>query len=875
MFIRFLNKIFGSRNDRLLKDYRDILYKVNSYESSFKKISDSQLKGKTVLFKNRLLKHDTLDNILPEAFATVREVSYRVLGLRHYDVQILGGIALHYGKIAEIATGEGKTLVATLPVYLNSLIGESVHIVTVNDYLAKRDSEWMNPIYNFLNLSVGLIVHGMSVCEKKRNYNSDIVYGTNNELGFDYLRDNLVNFIEDKVQKDLSYVIVDEVDSILIDEARVPLIISYSGSSDTSIYKKIARIASQLKVFDSKINDGDYVLDEESKQVYLTDAGFSKLEKLLVEYGFLNWSVNLYESSNIGLLHDVYAAIKANIFFKINVDYIVKNNEVIIIDEHTGRTMEGRRWSDGIHQALEVKESVSIQSENQTLASITFQNYFRLYKKLSGMTGTAYTEAYEFQEIYNTEVIIIPSNKNNIRIDYSDCVYLTKNMKFKFIINDIINCYNKKQPVLVGTVSIEVSEYISKKLSLLKVKHNVLNAKYHSKESQIISEAGSIGSITIATNMAGRGTDIVLGGNKENHDDKSLKDYNFVVKSGGLKVIGTERHESRRIDNQLRGRSARQGDPGNTQFYLSLEDDLVRIFVSDKIASVLNKLSLKENEVIKHSLVNKAIENAQRKVEGHNFDIRKQLLEYDNIINEQRVVIYDRRNFLLINKNISCVVNSVFHDVLDKLFSNYIKDKIFDLKKFLKLLKLEFGFKLCLDKFKYYDNLDYLKSVIINRCLFLYAIKRYKVGVNNIRLFENILFLNILDVKWKEHLVTLEQVRKSIHLRGYAQKDPKHEYKREAFILFTNMLDNIKYEFLLLLLKFPLDMINSYKEKYIKPVSSKSEFIYSNSDSKSDENHKNKKTTYVRKHNKIGRNAMCYCGSNIKYKQCHGKKSGG
>ncbi|HFL8824332.1 MAG TPA: preprotein translocase subunit SecA [Candidatus Azoamicus sp. OHIO1] len=872
MFFSFFRKIFGTRNSRLLKSYNKILFSVNSFEETLSKLSDDDLKKKTSELKNKLNLLDS-DEILPEAYALVREASKRVLGMRHYDVQILAGVVLYYCKISEVATGEGKTLIATLPAYLNALRGNSVHIVTVNDYLAKRDADWMGPVYEFLGLRVGVVLFGMNIIERRYAYSCDVVYGTNNEFGFDYLRDNISLSIEDKVQSNLDYVVIDEVDSILIDEARTPLVISSSGDDSHDLYILITKLVSHLKPYDFVSKVGDYVIDEKFKQVQLVEGGFIRLEKLLKDFGILKGVINLYDSSNIGLLHVVYSCLKANVLFKKNVDYIVKDNKVLIIDEHTGRIMDGRRWSDGIHQAIESKEGVDIQSESQTLASITFQNYFKLYKKLSGMTGTAYTEAFEFYEIYNLEVVVVPSNKPNIRIDHADLIYLSKDCKFKAIIDDIKECVSIGRPILVGTVSIEVSEYISCLLIKLRIKHSVLNAKYHDKESYIVSEAGKLGAVTIATNMAGRGTDIVLGGGMKflSIDEKSIwyEHYIMVVNLGGLKVIGTERHESRRIDNQLRGRCARQGDPGSSQFYLSLEDSLVRIFINDKMALLLNKLSIKKDEAIAHSIVSRSIENAQRQLEGHNFNIRKQLLEFDDVVNVQRKLIYDRRNSLIASNNISSVVFDILKDVLFDFIDFNLSNEDFssdvEVKKFLELLNIEFGSNIFYESL-FLSDLESFKDFVVKKILEIYGSKEVKLGFQNMRVFEKVLFLNILDVKWKEHLVNLEQVKKSIHLRGYAQKDPKSEYKNEAFKLFENMLNDIKYEFIMLILKFPLDIALDGHNGLLKS----DDLSYSHSSSENISKLIDNKP-FIRDIRKIGRNSVCYCGSNIKYKKCHGK----
>jgi len=866
MFFKILKSLFGSRNDRLLKRYSVFLKKINFLENSLKLLSDIELKNKFFLLKNNIKD----DNDLPLVYAIVREVATRVLKMRHYDVQILGGIALYYGKIVEIATGEGKTLIATLPVCFYFLFNKPIHVVTVNDYLAKRDANWMMPIYLFLGLSVGVIIPGMSNADRKRSYKCDVVYGTSNEFAFDYLRDNIVTTADEKVQQVLYYSIIDEVDSILIDEARTPLIISLPDQIKPKPYVIIDKLVKHLLPYNQLNNNGDFIIDEKTKQIQFTDIGFSNLELLLKKYNLLTDISTLYDIKNIELLHDIYAVLKANYFFKKDVDYIVKDNSILIIDEHTGRILEGRRWSDGIHQAIESKEGVNVRSENQTLASITFQNYFRLYTILSGMTGTAYTESTEFRAIYGLEVVIIPTNKPNIRIDNPDLIFLTKNVKFNSIINDIKHCHTVGQPVLVGTVSIEISEYLSTLLRKLKIKHNVLNAKYHFKESEIISEAGKIFSVTIATNMAGRGTDIVLGGKFENETDEYFEKRLKVVKLGGLKIIGTERHESRRIDNQLRGRSGRQGDPGSSQFYLSLEDDLIRIFIGDKALSLLNKLNMSENEVISHSLISKAIENAQRRVENYNFDIRKQLLEFDDIINEQRLVIYEYRNSLIFNDNISIMIIDVLKDVSKFFVQNSVEfiDGFCSLDHLVRIFNLEFGLNLFNNE--KYGDFEYTANIIFDTLLISYKSRKNESGEKNVCIFEKLLFLNILDIKWKEHLTNLDYLKKGIHLRGYAQKDPKLEYKSEAFALFKCMLNDIKYEFVVLFFKFSVDLITNKIESDIEIKSLNFDHDYINAYS-STSSEKEKNVPYIRKQPKMGRNELCYCGSKKKYKQCHSK----
>jgi len=870
MFSSILKSIFGSRNDRLLKKYNVLLKKINGFESSLKLLSDEDLKTKFTFLKIDCKNVNDLDSLLPLVYSIVREVSFRVLKMRHYDVQVLGGISLYYGKISEIATGEGKTLVATLPVCLYSLLGKPVHVITVNDYLAKRDADWMRPVYDFLEVSVGVILSGMLTHDRKISYACNVVYGTSSEFGFDYLRDNIVLSKDEKVQGFLFYAIVDEVDSILIDEARTPLIISLPVKFESEMHILINKLIKNLVMFDSISKKGHFILEEKNKQIQLTDSGFSYLECLFKEYGILGDAVNLYDVKNIELLHYVYASLKAHNFFKKDVDYIIRDNIVLIIDEHTGRIMDGRRWGDGIHQAIEAKELLPIRSENQTLASITFQNYFRLYDRLSGMTGTAYTESLEFRSIYGLEVIVLPTNKPCVRDDRPDLIFLTREYKFKAVVDDIKKCYFSGIPVLVGTISIAVSEFLSKMLNQLGIKHNVLNAKYHDKESKIIAEAGKLKGVTIATNMAGRGTDIVLGGSILDTFSKKLNNYNDVVRLGGLKIIGTERHESRRIDNQLRGRSGRQGDPGCSQFYLSLEDDLVRIFVGDKTKSLLNKLSVSNAEVISHPLINRSIENAQKKVEAYNFDIRKELLEFDDIINEQRKVIYKYRDYLIFNMNISSIVFDIFKDVVSLFIDRFLtidNNKFYSSKDILKSFNFDFGFKLTSDL----DVAD--KNFFLN--LFFdsfyegYMLKKIDIRESDFLSFEKYLLLNVLDVKWKEHLVNLDYMKKGIHLRGYAQKDPKQEYKREAFFLFDSMLNNVKNEFVSLFFKFSIKSSVNNSDSHLDDKN----LSFEHTDAKflgNDDNVKKKKP-FIRKQVKIGRNKLCFCSSGKKYKQCHGK----
>jgi len=872
MLIKFLTKIFGSRNNRILKKFKKIVLSINQLEKSFELLSDKQLKEKTKIFRLRLSNGETLDDILPEAFATVREASKRIFSMRHFDVQILGGIVLNQQCVAEMRTGEGKTLTSTLPAYLNALTGQGVHIVTMNDYLARRDAEKNTPLFKFLGLKVGLNLAEMSFSAKREAYLSDITYGTNNEYGFDYLRDNMIFFPEERVQRELNYALVDEVDSILIDEARTPLIISGPSEDSSELYKEINKIVPFLisqKKEDSDFfcGTGHFSIDEKSKQVYLTERGLIEVEKILFEKKLMNIGESLYSSNNIILMHHVLSALRAHKLFIRDVDYLVKDKSVIIVDEHTGRTMPGRRWSDGLHQAIEAKENVPIQNENQTLASITFQNYFRLYKKIAGMTGTAETESFEFSSIYNLDTIIIPTNKKMIRKDFPDLVYISEKEKINAIIKDIQECIELNRPVLVGTVSIEKSEIISKKLLKLNINHSVLNAKFHAKEAEIIAQAGKPKSITIATNMAGRGTDIVLGGNLESElnkyknitpkDLEKIKkkwqeEHNLVVSVGGLHIIGTERHESRRIDNQLRGRSGRQGDSGSSRFYLSMEDSLMRIFASDKIVNMMQKLGVSLNEAIEHPWVTKAIENAQKKVESRNFDIRKQLLEYDDVINEQRHIIYTQRNKLIDSKNIKKMIDDILQDVLKKnvvfyIPKNTLKDKwnIIDLDKKLNVdFHLNIPMSDWLSKEPNLKHEDFIKK-IISFAQNNYENKENLIGVNNMRTIEKTIMLQTLDSLWKDHLSAIDYLRQGIHLRGYAQKDPKQEYKRESFNMFSSMLELLKYEVVSFLSKINL----SYAKKYIDL---------------------NTHLTETTDNTKIGRNTACMCGSGKKYKYCHG-----
>ncbi|OQM34226.1 preprotein translocase subunit SecA [bacterium endosymbiont of Pedicinus badii] len=825
---KIINKFFGNQNKKIIKKIYKTVEKINYMEKNFQKLKDSDFLKKTLEFKKKIRNGISIDSILPEAFATVREASKRVFGMRHFDVQIIGGIVLNGRAIAEMRTGEGKTLTATLPAYLNALQEKGVHIVTVNDYLAKRDAEQNKSLFEFLGMKVGINLSDMSPKEKRSAYYADITYGNNNEYGFDYLRDNMVFDKSEKVQRGLYYALIDEVDSILIDEARTPLIISGPIEGNSDIYNKINTIVPKLILQKKEDSDnfqgiGHFTIDEKTKQVHFTERGLVFLENIFKKLRFMKENESLYSSNNIILVHHTISALRAHVLFHRNVDYIVKNQEVIIVDEHTGRTMPGRRWSDGLHQAIEAKEKIKVKDENQTLASITFQNYFRLYEKLSGMTGTAFTESFEFKEIYNLNTVVIPTNRPMIRKDFSDLVYMTEKEKNNAIIDDIKNCYKKKQPVLVGTVSIEKSEIISKKLKKCKIPHKVLNAKFHAMEAEIISEAGKPGAVTIATNMAGRGTDIVLGGNwklktkKFRNDKKEVKkiyekwkeDNKKVLLSGGLHVIGTERHESRRIDNQLRGRSGRQGDIGTSRFYISMEDSLMRIFASEKISIILRKIGMNFGESIEHPWITKAIENAQKKVENRNFEIRKQLLEYDDVSNVQRCAIYEQRNEILERKDITDIVRNIRKDVFQKIIKSYFSseesEKNIRIKEFCNLLKKDFNIntfkKNLLKKISIFKEEKELFDYIIKKIEKNYIEKEKKIGKSFLREFEKNIMLQTLDAFWKEHLFAIDYLRKGIHLRGYAQKDPKQEYKRESFIMFSNMLESLKYEVVSLLSK--------------------------------------------------------------------------
>ncbi|ATN86884.1 preprotein translocase subunit SecA [Coxiella burnetii] len=913
MLGNIIKKAFGTRNERLLKGYSKIVSRINALEPEIQALSDADLRAKTDEFKKRLVDGEGLDALLPEAFAVVRETSVRTLGLRHFDVQIIGGLALHGGKIAEMRTGEGKTLGATMPAYLNALTGKGVHIVTVNDYLAKRDAEWMKPIYEFLGLTVGVNVPGMEPVEKQAAYAADITYGTNNEFGFDYLRDNMVFDLDQRVQRPLHYAIIDEVDSILIDEARTPLIISGQAEESSDLYVKINKFIPQLKLQKMEEgqkeeevppeNRGDYTLDEKNRQAYLTEQGHRTIEALMIKQGLMQAGESLYDVSNISLMHYVYAALRAHTLFYRDVHYIVKNNEVIIVDEHTGRLMPGRRWSDGLHQAVEAKEGATIQLENQTLATITFQNYFRLYEKLSGMTATADTEAFELQKIYGLEVVVIPTNRPMIRRDESDQVYLTADAKFDAIVNEVKKRHEKGQPLLIGTASIEASELVARFLKKANIKHEILNAKNHEREAKIIAEAGRPGAVTIATNMAGRGTDIVLGGNLEaemseldNLTEEEIqkrkadwqKRHDAVIAAGGLHVLGTERHESRRIDNQLRGRSGRQGDPGSSQFYLSMEDNLLRIFAAERMSNMMRRLGVKEDDVIEHPWITRAIEKAQRRVEGMNFDIRKQLLEYDDVANDQRKVIYQQRFQLLQTDDISETIEAIREEAVSEMISSFVPpqslEEEWDIPGLEKQIREDFGLALPIAQWLEKDETLYEETLhqrIIDEITKAYKAKEAKADPKAMREVEKTLMLQLLDHHWKEHLAAMDHLRQGIHLRGYAQKNPAQEYKRESFELFTQMLKRIKYELAATLSKLEIATEEQVAQQQRLYQQSAPELQYHHAEMTALQPEKEVAVAeqeeatqpFVRSQPKVGRNESCPCGSGKKYKQCHGKLS--
>ncbi len=913
MLGKLVKLVVGSRNDRIVKQKRAVVKKVNALAAEYENMSDDALKAKTQEFRDRLAQGTKLDDLIPEAFALVREGSSRVYGMRHYDVQLIGGMILNDGKIAEMKTGEGKTLMATLAAYLNALPEKGVHVVTVNDYLAARDAEWMGRLYNFLGLTVGVIISDLGHEERQKAYAADITYGTNNEFGFDYLRDNMAFSIPQKVQRELHFAIVDEVDSILIDEARTPLIISGPTEEGTEIYQRtnaiVPFLTAQEIVEDKEEQEkmpGDYLVDEKSKQIHLTEQGHERVEQLMVEHGMMEEGATLYDAANIRLMHYLSASLRAHVLFQKDVDYVVRNNEVIIVDEYTGRMMTGRRWSEGLHQAVEAKEGVTVQNENQTLASITFQNYFRLYEKLSGMTGTADTEAFELNKIYGLEVVVIPTHREMIRDDKGDLVYLTKLEKYQAVVKDIEDCVKRRQPVLVGTTSIENSEIISQLLNQHKIEHEVLNAKQHEREAHIIENAGMPGAVTIATNMAGRGTDIVLGGNleaalnalpeeagegeKETIRGAWLERHEKVLESGGLHVIGSERHESRRIDNQLRGRSGRQGDPGSTRFYLSLEDDLMRIFASERVGRLMKSLGMEEGEAIEHPWVTRAIENAQTKVEGRNFDMRKEILAYDDVANDQRKVIYEHRNELMASENINDMIQDIRVDVLNDVITKYIPAKTMEEQWDIKGLEdhlsqeylLDLPLKKMLDEDKSFQEKD-LRQYVVKELDNASLAKEQASTAEVMRHFEKSCMLQVLDNSWKEHLAAMDALRQGIHFRGYAQKDPKQEYKREAFDMFTNLLDHIKYEVVGILAKVQVaqeEDVEAIDEQRQAPqemhfehaeASAINEETVAEGDSNTAVAAEEAEQPFVREGKKVGRNDPCPCGSNKKYKQCHGK----
>ena len=892
-------RIFGSSNQRLLNQYSKIVHEINALEDEITALNDSDLSAKTDELKSLYESNKDLDSLLPMAFAVVREASKRTIGLRHYDVQLIGGLTLHHGKISEMKTGEGKTLVSTLPAYLNSL-SNSVHIVTVNEYLAERDAEWMKPIYEFLGLTVGCIKSNQNAAEKKAAYQCDITYGTNNEFGFDYLRDNLSYESDSQSQGKLTFAIVDEVDSILIDEARTPLIISGQADQSTELYQKINSIVNQLSPAINESETNDYTIDEKTKQIYLTEKGHANVETILMKMNLLGEGESLYDPKNIRYMHHINAAIRAHKLFNKDVDYIVKDGEVIIVDEFTGRTMAGRRWSDGLHQAVEAKESLRIKEENQTIASITFQNYFRLYDKLSGMTGTADTEAFEFQQIYGLEVVVIPTDEPMIRDDQADLVYLNRDGKFNNIIKDIKNRQENNQPILVGTASIENSEYISSLLNKEGIKHEVLNAKQHKKESTIIAQAGKPGAVTIATNMAGRGTDIVLGGNFEAQvklsgdelsDEKMilLKDdwqakHDKVIEAGGLHIIGTERHESRRIDNQLRGRAGRQGDPGSSRFYLSLDDDLLRIFGDpEKTQSMLSRVGMEKGEAIESNLLTRQIERAQRKVESHNYDMRKNLLEYDDVANDQRAVIYQLRNDILTSESINDMIEGISEEAIQELASQYIDpdsmEDTWDLDGLSQSIYNDFMISLDLESIVNQDdslNADNIWKIIYEEFTRNYSTKENSIGERPMREIEKAVMLQQLDMQWREHLAAMDHLRQGIHLRGYAQKNPKQEYKRESFEMFSFMMDQLKFNVISILSRARFrgeedaETVNEQMPNVEEvQLQHKDASIFKSGATKA-EPEKTLTKPFIRAQEKIGRNEPCPCGSGKKYKKCHG-----
>ena len=919
MLTQLAKKVFGSRNDRLLKQYRKTVEKINALEAEMQALDDAALQAKTAEFKQRIADGADLDSLLPEAFAVCREASKRVLGMRHFDVQLIGGMVLHYGKIAEMRTGEGKTLVATLPVYLNALSGDGVHVVTVNDYLAQRDAATMEPLYNFLGLQVGVIISDLEPFHRQNAYAADITYGTNNEFGFDYLRDNMVADQYDKVQRELNFAVVDEVDSILIDEARTPLIISGQADDNVQLYQIMNQVPPQLFRQESEEGEGDYWVDEKNHNVILSEAGHEHAEEILTKMGLLQEGDSLYSVSNISLMHHLMASLRAHTLFHKDQHYVIQDGEIVIVDEFTGRLMSGRRWSDGLHQAVEAKEGVEIKRENQTLASITFQNYFRLYKKLSGMTGTADTEAFEFQSIYNLETVIIPTNRPIQRKDFNDQIFRSAEEKYEAVVKDIAECYKRGQPVLVGTTSIENSELVSHLLNQQGIPHNVLNAKEHQREALIVAQAGKVGAITVATNMAGRGTDIVLGGNVKHQADAIRADENLseeekaariaelengwqeehdkVMEAGGLHIIGTERHESRRIDNQLRGRAGRQGDPGSSRFYLSFEDPLLRLFALDRAAAILNRLAPERGVAIEAGMLTRQIEGAQRKVEGRNFDMRKQVLEYDDVANDQRKVIYFQRNDILSNPNISNLAKEFRRETIYSLVDNYMPADSMEEQWDLPALEAQLAsdFRLNVDiqgwlkEDNTLDNQD-IKERLLAQVEQEYAEKTELVGDINMQGFERNVMLQVIDTQWREHLSAMDYLRQGIHLRGYAQKNPKQEYKREAFEMFQNLWSNIKHQIASLLISVQiqmnenvveesepgnLDNLNTHAFQADAPnmeeilSQSQSELVSKSFDPNDDENYTPEALTA--RGLIVHRNDPCPCGSGLRYKQCHGK----
>jgi preprotein translocase subunit SecA len=897
MLSKVMKNVFGSRNDRIIKKLSQRVHQINQFEASMQALTDDELKQKTDDLKQRYTDGETLEQLLDEAFAVCREAAVRVLGMRHYDVQMIGGMILHNNQITEMRTGEGKTLVATLPAYLNAISGKGVHIITVNDYLAERDSAWMGQIYNFLGLSVGVVLSTMDYAAKREAYRADITYGTNNQFGFDYMHDNLCFSLDERVQRELNYAIVDEVDSILIDEARTPLIISGQASDSSELYSRINSIIPKLTRVEVEDGPGDYTVDEKAKQAFLTETGHDTAERIMTEAGLLKQGESLYDAANIALIHHLNAGLRAHSIYTRDVDYIVQDSAIVIVDEFTGRTMPGRRWSEGLHQAIEAKEGVNIQHENQTIASITFQNYFRLYNKLAGMTGTADTEAFEFQQIYGLEVVVVPTNQPMIREDFGDLIYLNVREKYDSIIEDIHDCVKRGQPVLVGTTSVETSELLSGLLDKVKVKHQILNAKQHEREAKIIADAGLPGTVTIATNMAGRGTDIVLGGNlevqlqevdesnsaeRERMTQEWQQRHDQVIAAGGLHIIGTERHESRRIDNQLRGRSGRQGDPGSTRFYLSMEDSLMRIFASEKVAGLMQKLGMEEGEAIEHPWVSRAIENAQRKVEAHNFDIRKQLLQYDDVANDQRKVIYRQRDDLLHSDSISEAIENMRKDVLQGVFRAHIApnslEEQWDVEGLEQTLMHEFGIELPVQRWLEEEEQitdDDIYDRIYTHFEDSYKAKADTLGSELLIRLEKEITLMILDRHWKEHLAAMDYLRQGIGLRGYAQKNPVQEFKRESFEMFTAMLDSINYEVIQALTRVQIrdeEQVEALEQRNqpdnevtMEHASAQSPFNAGQQPAE------DPAQPFVRKQPKLGRNEPCHCGSGKKFKQCHGK----